>query len=416
MTPAAPRRALTTAGSASRFAARPVAVEHPEAGRRPLRVALLATSVEFGGIERVLLNLLEHMDSSVELVPVVFTRTDIRETSFFDRLRAGRIAHNTLFVNVVRPYSILNPLVNLQQLVALVRRGGFDLIHSHGYRADVFGLAVARWCRRPIVSTCHGFVDNDARLRFYNALDARVLRQFTRVIAVSNSMKDHLVAHGVGGNRIRVITNAVTEASAAEQGRTRRQVRAAAGFADADFVFGYAGRLSEEKGVASLIDAFASLPAAPAGSRLLIVGDGPERQALEQQAAARGVASRTTFAGFQSDMGPWFSAMDAFVLPSLTEGTPMALLEAMGYRLPVIASAVGGVPAVLTDRENGLLVDPGSVAQLVQTMQALTTTPSLRKAVAEAGVQAIRDRYGVDGWIHRTREVYLEAMAEGRRT
>jgi glycosyltransferase involved in cell wall biosynthesis len=386
------------------------------AAAKPIRVALLVTSVEFGGIERVILNLVQHMEPGVELVPLIFTRTDIRETSFFDRLRALGVAPEILYVNAVRPYSLLNPLVNLGQIVAVVRQRGFDLIHSHGYRADVFGLAVAWWCRLPIVSTCHGFIGNDARLRFYNALDRQVLRRFTRVIAVSARMKEDLVAEGVSAERIHVIANAVAEAPREERARTRRDVRSTLEITDDEFVLGYVGRLSEEKGVHYLIDAFASLRPEQSRTRLLIVGDGPRRHELEHQAHERGVASRVTFTGFQSDTSRWYSAMDAFVLPSLTEGTPMALLEAMAYRLPVIASAVGGVPAMLSDRENGILVPPGDVAQLCQAMQTLTTTPALRDTLSEAGVRSVLGRYDVRSWIRSVRDVYAQSLADRART
>jgi glycosyltransferase involved in cell wall biosynthesis len=383
---------------------------------RPVRVALLATSVEFGGIERVLLNLVQHMDSGVELVPLVFTRTDITERSFFERLQALGVPHETVYVNSVRPYAVLTPLVNLAQIIALVRKGGFDLIHSHGYRADVFGLAVASWCRLPIVSTCHGFIGNDARLRFYNALDRRVLKRFTRVMAVSARMKDDLVAHGLDAERVHVIANAVAEPPREERARTRRDVRSALGVRDDEFVFGYVGRLSEEKGVHYLMDAFTSLPPEHGATRLLIVGDGPRRQELEQHASERGVASRVTFTGFQSDTSRWYSAMDAFVLPSLTEGTPMALLEAMAYRVPVIASAVGGVPAMLSDRENGILIPPGDVGQLGEAMQMLTATPILRETLSEAGLRSVRSRYDVASWVRSVRDVYHQTLASAVRT
>lgn len=382
---------------------------------KPVRVALLATSVQFGGIERVLLNLLQHMDSGVELVPLIFTRTDIKETSFFDRLRALGISPEVLYVNSIRPYSLLNPLVNLGQLSAVIRKRGFDLIHSHGYRADVFGLAVASWHRLPIVSTCHGFIGNDARLRFYNALDRHVLKRFTRVIAVSAQMKEDLVAQGINAERVHVIANAVAEVPREERARTRRDVRSALEVRDDDFVFGYVGRLSEEKGVQYLVDAFASLPPEHGRARLFIVGDGPRRRELEHQAHERGVASGVTFTGFQSDTARWYSAMDAFVLPSLTEGTPMALLEAMAYRLPVIANAVGGVPAILSNRENGILLPPADVPQLCQAMQRMMTTPRLRETLSEAGVQSVRGRYDVRNWVRSVRDVYHETLADGVR-
>ena len=413
MTLPAPQRARTTAERAARVVSRPVAVDHAAASRRPIRVALLATSVEFGGIERVVLNLVEYMGQDVEFVPIIFTRSDVEKTAFFDRLRALGVAYDPIYMDAVTPMAA--DAVNLVRLLRLLRNRTFDLIHSHGYRADIFALAMSKWFRVPLVSTCHGFTPNDARLRFYCSLDAFALRRFARVIAVSARMKDELIAYGVDEARIRVVINAVAEVPAEDRLTTRASARASLGMGDDDFVLGYVGRLSQEKGVAHLVDAFATVAAAHPNCRLLIVGDGPERAALEQQTRAHGLTSRVIFAGFQGDTRESYSAMDAFVLPSLTEGTPMALLEAMGYRLPVVASAVGGVPAVLADRENGILVEAGNVPQLAQAIGSLVAEVPLRESLAEAGVQAVRDRYGVDGWIQRTREIYRETLEEGRR-
>ena len=379
--------------------------------RRPaIRVALLATSVEFGGIERVLLNLVQHMDAGIELCPIVFTRTDARETSFVERLHAMGAPPEMLYVNSHAPALIVNPLVNLGQAVALFRKRRFDLIHSHGYRADVFGWLLSKWCGVPAVSTCHGFTSIDRRLRVYVSLDLRVLRSFTRVIAVSAGMKDQLVSEGLRADRVDVVTNAVAEVSSAARARVRQDLRARFGFADGEFVFGYVGRLSEEKGVDYLLQAASHLAAAKENFRLVVVGDGARGSELQQAARDLGLNGRVVFTGFQSNTEPWFSAMDAFVLPSLTEGTPMALLEAMASRVPVVASAVGGVPAVLRDGENGLLVPPADVPQLVSAMRALAASPSLRETLSEGGLATVRERYGVRDWICRVRGVYLKAL------
>jgi glycosyltransferase involved in cell wall biosynthesis len=372
----------------------------------------MATSVEFGGIERVLLTQLQHMDREIELVPIVFTRTDRPDNSFFHRLRALGVRHETLFVNTVRPYALLNPVVNLGQALRLVRRSRFDLIHSHGYRADAFALAVARWHRLPLVSTCHGFVGIDRRLRFYNALDARLLRSFTRVIAVSHRMKEDLVAHGLSDDRVEVIANAVAEAPVGERAADRQSARSRLGIADGEFVFGYVGRLSEEKGVHYLLDAAAQTRTCSTPCRFVIVGDGPQRGALEALARKHALDGTVVFTGFQGDTAPWYAAMDAFVLPSVTEGTPMALLEAMACGVPSIASAVGGVPAVIADGHNGLLVRPADVEHLSTQMRALASATPLRLSLAAGAIETVRARYGVAAWVQNMAAVYRRSLQD----
>jgi glycosyltransferase involved in cell wall biosynthesis len=316
-----------------------------------------------------------------------------------------------LYVNNVRPIYVLNPLVNLAQAIAVARQHRFDLIHTHGYRADVFGLAVAKYFGLPLVSTVHGFIGIDSRLRFYNSLDLRVLRLFTRVISVSDRMKEDLVHHGLSPQRVEVVTNAVPAAPSHERETQRRDARERLGIREDEFVFGYVGRLSEEKGVDYLLEAARRLLAERDGFRVVVVGDGPRREELERAAADSGLGERIIFGGFQADTRPWYAAMDAFVLPSLTEGTPMALLEAMACGLPVIASRVGGVPAVITDGRNGLLVAPADAAALCDAMAAVVGDPSLRQTLSRQALESIERHYGMKEWIRKTVAVYHAAVA-----
>lgn len=375
----------------------------------PIRIALLATSIEFGGIEQVLLNLLRHMDRSVEFFPLVFTRTDAKETSFFDRLHDMKLPHGTIYVNAFKP-KYLNAAHNVAEARSILRGQRFDLIHSHGYRADVIGILLSKWLRLPLVSTCHGFVPNDRRLRFYNSLDTFILRHFDNVIAVSGQMKDHLVENGVPAARIRVITNAVGAVADGAGSDKRIAVRAQLGIRSTDFVFGFVGRLSEEKGLDHLLRATGELSGRFPAARILIVGDGPRRKQLEQDARDRRLDDRVHFVGFQSDTSTWYPAMDAFVLPSLTEGTPMALLEAMAYGLPVIATFVGGVPAIVTNGENGLLVPPADSDSLVTAMAEVLSDCTLRKVFSLGALRTVRDEYDVEAWTRKVRDVYTATV------
>jgi len=373
----------------------------------PIRVALLATTIEYGGIESVLLTLLQNMNSQVEIVPILFTRLEVKN-SFMERLQTLGVAYHTVFVNTSR-VKYFNPVRNVWDTIRILRKHRVDLIHTHGYRADLIGLAAARWFRLPIVSTCHGFISTDRHLSFYSRLDALVLRFFTRIITVSARMKDDLVAVGVDQRRIDVITNAVAAVSLSDSQRTRFETRSRLGIVGDEFVFGFVGRLSEEKGPDLLLKAAAHLDTG-SNWRLLFLGDGPLRPRLERMTTDLGLSERVEFLGFQADTTPWYSAMDAFVLPSLTEGTPMALLEAMAHGLPAIASAVGGVPAVIANKRNGLLVPPGDQHRLVDAMRLVATRPALRSILSAAGLQLISETYDVKSWVKRVREFYRTAM------
>lgn len=381
---------------------------------RPIRVALITTSVAFGGIERVVLNLLRHMPAGVEIVPIVFTRTDTEDQTFFERMREIGVRHETLYVNSHTPALVVNPVVNLAQAIRIVKDGNFDLIHSHGYRADAFTLVVAKYLGLPFCSTVHGFTPTDPRLRLWCELDARLLRFFPKVMAVSAPMKDQLVSYGLDSTRVEVVINAVEEP---EQGASsRKETRLRLGISDSEFVFGFVGRLSDEKGVDHLLQAAESLVALERSARFVIVGDGPRKADLLEATRTRGLEGKVDFVGFQSDTAPWYETFDAFVLPSLSEGTPMALLEAMAHGLPSVATAVGGVPQVVSDGENGLLVPSADREKLCDAMRCLMTNAPLRAKLSEGAVELVRGSYGVDAWIDHVQDVYAKTLDKARRS
>jgi glycosyltransferase involved in cell wall biosynthesis len=305
-----------------------------------------------------------------------------------DRLRVPRVAY--------RLYSILN-------------NGFFDVVHTHGYFADICGLPAARLIGIRSISTCHGFIANDRKLNFYNWLDTYALRLCKTVIAVSQDIKDKLVHSGIKPSRVVVIPNAVASTSGKDKLQVRRQERRKSlGFAPDDYVVGYLGRLSEEKGLKYLIEAIAELRNAYYPLKLLIVGDGPERQALEQLVNSRGLETITVFAGFQEDIESWLSVFDVFILPSITEGTPLALLESMAIGVPVLATAVGGVPKVITSGFNGMLLSPGNPREIGEKIKWLKDRPDLMRQFGRAGIDTIKARYSIDKWCRSIESHYYQ--------
>lgn len=360
-----------------------------------------------------MMTMLKNMVTEVELTPILFTRTDTKEKSFFDFLRDLHVPHETIYVNTSR-VKYLNPLRNIVEAIACFRRKQFDLIHTHGYRADLIGLIVSKYFGLPIVSTCHGYISNDRHLNLYNGLDVFLLRYFDRVIAVSDRMKNDLVGKRIDKRKIHVITNAVWGAAVADTNGIRSNIRSQLGIGNNEFVFGFVGRLSEEKGLGYLVEAVKRMPTGGEGWRLILLGEGPQRELLEKEVQDYGLGDKVLFVGFQADTAAWYPAMDAFVLPSLTEGTPMALLEAMANGVPVIASSVGGVPAILSNGENGILVPPADPTGLVEAMKAVAGSRELRMKLSDGAMRSVRENHDVNSWKRKVNEVYRTMVQENR--
>lgn len=387
---------------------KPLPPSRPEMATTSTRVAYILTPITFGGSEKVSLNFLRTVDRSrFDIQPILLTRPWEEAPYFACELKKLGYTYDTIPVGLKASGDRLRVPRVAWRLHSILKQGSFDLVHTHGYFADICGLPVARLLGINGISTCHGFIANDRKLTTYNLLDKYALRLSRSVIAVSEGIKAELTRSGILDFRITVIPNAVETSSGEEELRARRQEkRRSLAIAPHEHVVGYLGRLSEEKGLTYLLDAATELRDAPVPVKLLLIGDGPERSALEQLVRVRGLESMVIFAGFQTDIEYWLPALDSFVLPSLTEGTPMALLEAMAVGVPVVATAVGGVPMVVTDGVNGLLVPPGRVGPISDKIQMLIENPDLKRRLSIEGLNTIKTKYDIHSWCRRIENLY----------
>lgn len=374
-----------------------------------IKVAYILTPITFGGAEKVSLNFLKTVDRTrFDITPVLLLRPWEEPPLFEQEIAKLGYEYITLPVSIKQgddPFRV--PRV-VWRLLKILRAGNFDLVHTHGYFADICTIPVARMLGIKTITTCHGFIANDQRLKLYNRLDTYAIKASNRVIAVSEGLKHQLVAAGGKQNRITVMTNGVeTEFNANEIARLRNSKRKELQINNDDFVVGFLGRLSAEKGVNFLIEAGADLVEAGLPVRLLIVGEGEERANLEALVAQRGMTQKVIFAGFQADTRSWLSAFDLFALPSLTEGTPMALLEAMALGVPVLASNVGGVPKVITDGHNGLLVEPGSSQSIAKAIRRAFFDQSLLGKLSSEALKTIELQYDVGPWCSKIESLYI---------
>ena len=241
----------------------------------------------------------------------------------------------------------------------------------------------------------------------YNKLDRFSLRYCDKVIAVSEELRDDLVIHGIKESKIAVIENALGNLyKAGTLSQSRASKREQLKLAEDECVVGYAGRLSDEKGIHYLVEAGSILKGKGEAFKILIIGDGPKRKELENLAIEKGLEKEILFAGFQTNVGEWLPALDVFVLPSLTEGTPMALLEAMAVGIPIVATHVGGVPMILEDGVAGFLVAPANPEGLAEKLEVLLERPSLRRQLAEGARKAMERRPTVHEWCRQIESEY----------
>ena len=282
----------------------------------------------------------------------------------------------------------------------LCRRHSPDVVHTHGFRADVLDAAVARRLGVPTITTVHGFTGGGWRVGVYERIQRRAFRSFGAVAAVSRPLAERLAAGGLPRDRVHVVPNAYAP-------RRRSMDRAAArrtlSIPDDHFVVGWVGRLGREKGADVLIDA---LPRLPAGPLLVsVLGDGPEAPALRARARVLGVEERVRWHGLVRDASAVFRAFDVLVLSSRTEGCPMVLLEAMAAGVPIVASRVGGVPDILSPAEASLVPpeDPEALARAVLEVYRDRAGAASR---ARAAFERLEAEFRPAAWIARYEALY----------
>ena len=295
-------------------------------------------------------------------------------------------------------------------LLAVCRRERVAVYHGHDYKTNFLGLVLRRFHRMRLVTTMHGWVETTRRSKWYRKLDEWCLPRYERVIGVSDDLVGAAARCGVPDDRRLLLENGIDAADF-----TRRQAvaeaKAALGLPAGGYVVGAVGRLSPEKGFEILLHAVRLLLARGLDVRLIIVGEGGERPKLEALARELRIDGRVSLPGWRADARGHFEAFDAFALSSHREGLPNVLLEALALGVPVVATAVNGVPRVIADGVNGRLVPPGDPAGLAAGLAEVLTSPSLAAAFRAAGRAGVEGRYSFVARMKKLALVYDELLA-----
>jgi glycosyltransferase involved in cell wall biosynthesis len=274
-----------------------------------------------------------------------------------------------------------------------------DVVHTHGYRSDVLAGSAARAAGIPTLTTVHGFTGGDLKNRLYEHIQLMAFRRADAVVAVSRPLEATLRQRGVPADRLVLLPNAWSPGGAP---CPRDTARATLGLAGERFVAGWVGRISGEKGLDVFLRAMTDPPLHDVEA--VVIGEGRERTACEALARSLGIAGRVTWSGMVPDAGRLVTAFDAFVLSSRTEGTPITLFEAMAAGVPVVATAVGGVPDVAGD--TALLVPPEDPALLAGAIAAVRREPQPAAARAGAARRRLQERYDTGPWLEAYETLY----------
>lgn len=304
----------------------------------------------------------------------------------------------------------------------LPRRRQISVIHMHGQRANYFVWLMRRafprtWGRVPLVATVHGWVQDKLIRKVVTQLEFVTLRECDHVITVSEQQRRTLLDRGFAPDRVTVVRPGIPYLAAETRHRAsdaeRQEARAQWGIPAEAFVISAVGRLSTEKRFDLYLETCAVLAARLPNARFLLVGGGKQEAVLKELAERLNLAGRVIFTGLTRDMANVYAATDLLMLTSDTEGTPHVLLEAMGSAIPIVATAVGGIPEFVTTEDQGLLVPAGDRDALVTAAQRIHDDPALRERLV-AGGRAVADQFTVGRMVTGVEQVYERVIAQAR--
>jgi glycosyltransferase involved in cell wall biosynthesis len=367
-----------------------------------IRVLEAIRQGKVGGGETHILNLVEHIDTK-RFEPVVLAFTHGKMMDTLDRMGVN---HHVI------PSEKAFDISTWSAVRRLLVREKIDIVHVHGTRANTNVYWAARMLRLPIIYTVHGWSFHDDQSWWVKKARIFVEKWITRAVNCTISVSN---SNQVTGNKYIprfdsvVIPNGIN-LSLYDPSRHFKDLRREWGLGPDVLIVGFVARMTAQKDPLSLIKAFPAAFKANQRAMLVLVGEGELKDACMQLAASLGIEHRVIFEKFRTDVPDILHAIDVFCLPSLWEGLPIGLMEAMAMRKAVLATEVDGSRELVDDGVNGLMCAPGDQQALEKGLVRLVTDPALRNRLGEAARQTIQNGFDVGNMTRKIESLYLETL------
>ena len=355
------------------------------------------------GAEAVILNLSRTLNESSHCgVLAVFANSKNVNLELHDKALAEGIESHLI------PCSGQIDRAAVERLQELADRTDADIVHAHGFKADIYAYFALRGSRIPLVSTCHNWIDDDLVVSLYGKADRFILRRYSAVIAVSEAVREKLLSSGVSAEKVQIIKNGI---DLRPFGTAIPSLREGVRGEGAPIV-GFVGRLSSEKGCDIFLRVASRVLSDVPSAKFVVVGDGPERKQLESLIDQLGIRGNVEVVGRRDDMPSVYASFDLMILSSHREGLPMAVLEGMASGLPWVASAVGEVPKVINDG-CGFVVPPGDIDLCAAKVIALLKDPAERLRLGNGARERVEKEFSSQRMTVEYLNVYRQVVADG---
>lgn len=369
----------------------------------PIHILRLRDANRVGGPEKTILDTALEIDSAKFRFTIAsFVQKNHSSNELLEQSRKLGISTCAL---VAKENNYISEILNLS---TIFRKYSINILHAHDYRSRFIGYWAARMTRIPAVTTLHGWIQNAPKEAFYAAFDRLVLRYYKRIIVVSQDLECKLISYGFPREKIFLLHNAID--GKIPHTRVRSSIHEILGLDRDTKLVGSIGRLSQEKGLEDLIRATPRILSQHPKTKILIIGEGPERNKLECMVSNKGMREDILFLGFVSNMDELYQDIDLVVLSSYTEGLPKVLLEALRHGKPVVATNVGGVPEIILPGQTGVLVAPHSPEALARAICDLLHDPVKARYLGERGMELIRKCFSLKTRTRKLEDLYQSVI------
>jgi len=295
-------------------------------------------------------------------------------------------------------------LSTIKQVEDFVLKNNIDIIHTHNYKANLIGAWAARKARKKWLATVHGWIGTDARLRWYENFDSFVLKFANQIVCVSEPNYQDLLKKGFSPEHLAVIFNGI-DLKRFSRGPGNLRLKQELGIGHGT-VIAIVGRLAPEKGHKILFEAMAQIIKKDPDIKLLVIGDGPLKNTLQEQIKELNLSGHIIMTGIRKDMPDIYGLCDILVNASYTEGLPMTILEAMACKVAVIATRVGAVGQIIQNNKNGLLLGPNDPQALALALSQLIKDPHKRRQLAQEAYTDVTGSFSDQAMFNKYKEKY----------
>lgn len=368
----------------------------------PITVMHLRASNFVGGPEKQILEHLSRLDSK-RFTPLLCT---FGKEGFKDELYEAGKQRGICSFQLSGKSSF--DLQQIKRLRELMRQNAVKLLITHGYKANIIGYIAARQIQVPVIAYSHGWTGENYKVIFFEMLDRQFMKLIRCIVAVSEGHRRQIVDAGISGDKITVVPNAVSVPTQEK----RNIIRERYSLPENARIVLSVGRLSPEKNFFGFIQAAKRVLLEYEEVVFLVIGEGIERRRLEEQIVLFGLQGRFLLPGFSPDIPFLLPDAEIFVSSSDTEGLPVAVLEAAGAGLPVVATDVGGTAEAVHSGLNGILVQKGNMVALGDAIKHLLENPEEARAMGVNGAALVKEQFNFEAHTEKLEALYRDVLSE----